>query len=114
MAELIEELKRRNCRVAGGRSHAGCTGPVCVPDVAQPIDTPAESVAANEYSTQVPNEAAEAAADGNRRSIAVLPCANRGTREEDRFFVNGMHDDLLTQLAKIGSLKVISRTSVME
>ncbi|MEJ2159098.1 MAG: tetratricopeptide repeat protein [Chromatiales bacterium] len=49
-----------------------------------------------------------------RRSVAVLPFANRSLREEDQFFADGMHDDLLTQLAKIGSLKVISRTSVME
>jgi len=46
------------------------------------------------------------------RSIAVLPFANRSAREEDRFFVDGIHDDILTQLANIGSLTVISRTSV--
>jgi TolB-like protein/Tfp pilus assembly protein PilF len=47
-------------------------------------------------------------------SIAVLPFANRSANEEDEFFVDGMHDDLLTQLAKISALKVISRTSVMQ
>ncbi len=47
-----------------------------------------------------------------RQSIAVLPFENRSNREEDEFFVAGMHDDLLTNLARIGSLKVISRTSV--
>jgi TolB-like protein/Tfp pilus assembly protein PilF len=47
------------------------------------------------------------------KSIAVLPFANRSNREEDEFFTEGMHDDLLTHLAKIGSLKVISRTSVL-
>ena len=47
-------------------------------------------------------------------SIAVLPFENRSNREEDQFFVDGMHDDLLTTLAKVGSMKVISRTSVME
>ena len=46
------------------------------------------------------------------RSIAVLPFANRSAREEDSFFVDGIHDDILTQLAHIGSLTVISRTSV--
>lgn len=49
----------------------------------------------------------------NRRSIAVLPFENRSARGEDEFFVGGIHDDILTQLAKIGTLKVISRTSVM-
>ena len=47
-------------------------------------------------------------------SIAVLPFANRSANEADAFFVDGMHDDILTHLAKIRSLKVISRTSVME
>jgi TolB-like protein/Tfp pilus assembly protein PilF len=48
------------------------------------------------------------------RSIAVLPFANRSANEEDAFFVDGMHDDILIHLSKIRSLKVISRTSVME
>jgi TolB-like protein/tetratricopeptide (TPR) repeat protein len=47
-------------------------------------------------------------------SIAVLPFANRSRSEDDAFFSDGIHDDLLTQLAKIGDLKVISRTSVMK
>lgn len=50
----------------------------------------------------------------SRQSIAVLPFSTRSNNEEDQFFSDGMHDDLLTQLAKINSLKVISRTSVME
>jgi TolB-like protein/tetratricopeptide (TPR) repeat protein len=48
------------------------------------------------------------------RSIAVLPFANRSNKEDDLFFTDGIHDDLLTQLAKISGLKVISRTSVMK
>jgi len=48
------------------------------------------------------------------KSIAVLPFTTRSNIEDDRFFSDGMHDDLLTQLAKIGNLSVISRTSVME
>jgi len=46
-------------------------------------------------------------------SIAVLPFDNRSANAEDEFFVDGIHDDILTQLARIQSLKVISRTSVM-
>jgi len=45
-------------------------------------------------------------------SIAVLPFENRSARDDDAFFVDGVHDDILTSLAKIGSMKVISRTSV--
>jgi TolB-like protein/Tfp pilus assembly protein PilF len=50
----------------------------------------------------------------SRQSIAVLPFDNRSNREEDQFFTDGIHDDLLTTIARIGSMKVISRTSVME
>jgi TolB-like protein/Flp pilus assembly protein TadD len=46
------------------------------------------------------------------RSVAVLPFDNRSSVSEDEFFIDGIHDDLLTTLARIGSLKVISRTSV--
>lgn len=45
--------------------------------------------------------------------IAVLPFRNRSAREEDAFFAEGIHDDLLTQLSKVASFKVISRTSMM-
>lgn len=50
------------------------------------------------------------------RSIAVLPLMDLSADggEEAAFFAAGIHEDLLTQLSKIDSLKVISRTSVME
>ena len=48
------------------------------------------------------------------KSIAVLPFKNLSGNPQSDAFVDGMHDDLLTQLAKIGALKVISRTSVEE
>ncbi len=47
-------------------------------------------------------------------SIAVLPFANRSNSDDDLFFTDGIHDELLTQLSKISDLKVTSRTSVME
>jgi len=47
-------------------------------------------------------------------SLAVLPFANLSGDEETRPFADGLHDDLLTQLSKIGALTVISRTSVQE
>jgi TolB-like protein len=62
--------------------------------------------------TVVTEEITEATTEVGK-SIAVLPLANRSAREDDQYFADGMHDDLLTQLAKIASLKVISRTSVM-
>jgi TolB-like protein/tRNA A-37 threonylcarbamoyl transferase component Bud32/Flp pilus assembly protein TadD len=45
--------------------------------------------------------------------IAVLPFENLSNDKEDASFAEGVQDDLLTKLAKIGALKVISRTSVM-
>ena len=47
------------------------------------------------------------------KSLAVLPFANLSADKENEFFADGMHDELLTALAKIGALKVISRTSVL-
>src|SRR4029079_2350552 len=46
--------------------------------------------------------------------IAVLPFENLGEQKENLEFVDGLQDDILTKLAKIGDLKVISRTSVMD
>jgi TolB-like protein len=60
------------------------------------------------------DEPFEVTARTGKASIAVLPFANRSADESDIFFVDGMHDDLLTQLAKISALKVISRTSVLQ
>jgi TolB-like protein/predicted Ser/Thr protein kinase len=45
--------------------------------------------------------------------IAVLPFENLSQDKENPFFADGVQDDILTKLAKIGDLKVISRTSVM-
>jgi TolB-like protein/cytochrome c-type biogenesis protein CcmH/NrfG len=50
----------------------------------------------------------------SRQSIAVLPFDNRSDQKSDEYFVEGIHDDLLTNLARIGSLKVISRTSMTQ
>jgi len=47
-------------------------------------------------------------------SIAVLPFQSRSTDPDNVLFADGIHDDLLTRLANISALKVISRTSVME
>jgi len=47
------------------------------------------------------------------KSIAVLPFQNLSDEKQNAYFADGMQDDILTNLAKIGDLKVISRTSVM-
>jgi len=48
----------------------------------------------------------------SRPSVAVLPFENRSDQSKDAYFVDGMHDDILTQLSKVSALRVISRTSV--
>jgi TolB-like protein/Tfp pilus assembly protein PilF len=45
------------------------------------------------------------------KSIAVLPFANLSEEKANEFFAEGIQDEILTRLAKIGALKVISRTS---
>lgn len=47
------------------------------------------------------------------KSIAVLPFDNFSDEKENAFFADGIQDDILTSLAKIRDLKVISRTSVI-
>jgi TolB-like protein/tetratricopeptide (TPR) repeat protein len=66
-------------------------------------DTPTPATPSGPESTTIQNG-----------SIAVLPFANRSDDKDDVYFTDGIHDDLLTQLAKIQDLKVISRTSVMK
>src|SRR5947208_3150895 len=48
------------------------------------------------------------------KSIAVLPLTNLSEEKENAFFADGIQDELLSNLAKIKDLKVISRTSVMQ
>jgi len=47
------------------------------------------------------------------KSIAVLPFESLSDEKENAYFADGIQDDVLTNLSKIGDLKVISRTSVM-
>jgi TolB-like protein/tetratricopeptide (TPR) repeat protein len=46
-----------------------------------------------------------------RPSIAVLPFENNSANHDDAYFVDGIQDDILTQLTRVGSLRVIARTS---
>lgn len=72
---------------------------------AELVRTTAEAVA--EQATESNN------AETLDKSIAVLPFRNRSAVSEDVYFVDGIHDDILTQLAKLSSFgKVISRTSM--
>jgi len=48
------------------------------------------------------------------KSIAVLPFENLSEEKQNAFFADGVQDEILTNLARIADLKVISRTSVMQ
>ncbi len=48
------------------------------------------------------------------KSIAVLPFENRSEEKTNAYFADGIQDEILTNLAKIADLRVISRTSVMQ
>jgi TolB-like protein/class 3 adenylate cyclase/Flp pilus assembly protein TadD len=48
------------------------------------------------------------------KSVAVLPFENLSREPDNAYFADGVQDEILTDLAKIGDLKVISRTSVMQ
>jgi adenylate cyclase len=50
----------------------------------------------------------------NVASVAILPFASLSTGEENAYFAEGFHDELLRQMGRIGDLQVISRTSVIQ
>ncbi|MEE4174653.1 MAG: tetratricopeptide repeat protein [Xanthomonadales bacterium] len=85
--------------------------------VAAPTNAPAPAPTADGADAELPEPArddAPASARERRNAIAVLPFANRSDQASDQYFTDGIHDDLLTQLSRIGAFSVISRTSVME
>jgi TolB-like protein len=61
-----------------------------------------------------PGMASGATGDIPRKSIAVLPFENLSDNKENEYFAAGVHDDILSSLAKVSDLKVISRTSVQQ
>jgi len=74
----------------------------------------AESVTESSSETaQAEVKEVEAVVPTGRPSIAVIPFENMSMDEANEPFTVGIHDDLLTQLSKIRSLKTISRTSVL-
>ncbi len=60
--------------------------------------------------TRAPGEASAV----SEKSIAVLPFENLSSDKENAYFTDGVQDEILTDLARIADLKVISRTSVMQ
>src|SRR5437764_3854022 len=69
------------------------------------------SVAATFFFSRYPTRSALAVVE---KSIAVLPFENLSSDKENAYFTDGVQDEILTHLAKIADVKVISRTSVMQ
>jgi TolB-like protein/class 3 adenylate cyclase/predicted Zn-dependent protease len=67
-----------------------------------------------ESQTVQPPGKGTAAASIPDKSVAVLPFENLSADQENAFFAEGVQDEILTNLAKVADLKVISRTSVMQ
>jgi TolB-like protein/Tfp pilus assembly protein PilF len=78
------------------------------PVAKKPAAPPAPVVAPAATTTPA---AAVAEAD---KSIAVLPFTNMSEDKDSGYFADGIHEDILTNLAHIAALRVVSRTSVME
>src|SRR5438874_358630 len=83
-------LSRRSAPIASGSASSAI--PVATPATA-PVTVPAA----------VPE-----------KSIAVLPFENLSDEKQNAYFTDGVQDEILTDLARIADLKVISRTSVMQ
>jgi TolB-like protein/class 3 adenylate cyclase/Tfp pilus assembly protein PilF len=62
----------------------------------------------------LPEAAADAVTRIAEKSIAVLPFENLSDEKENAYFADGVQDEILTGLARVADLKVISRTSVMQ
>ena len=62
---------------------------------------------------QAPQDMPDVAESGVIRSVVVLPFKNLMNDPDQDFFVEGMHDALITQLSKINSLQIISQTTAM-
>ena len=54
-----------------------------------------------------------AALPGNDKSLAVLPFANLSSDKDNAYFADGIQDEIIARLSKIGDIKVISRTSTL-
>jgi TolB-like protein len=77
-----------------------------------PPAAPAASAAAPPAAVKAPEPVAPVAISA--KSIAVLPFVNMSEEKDTGYFADGVHEDLLTNLALVRDLKVVSRTTVMQ
>jgi TolB-like protein/Tfp pilus assembly protein PilF len=75
---------------------------------------PPDKLSGQTTALKQPAVRSEFSPDIPEKSIAVLPFENLSADPENAFFADGVQDEILTNLAKIADLKVISRSSVMQ
>ncbi len=82
----------------------------------EPVAPPPRPVAVKKVApvTSAPAPAAPVIPANTEKSIAVLPFTNMSEDKDSGYFADGIHEDILTNLAHIAALRVVSRTSVME
>ncbi len=76
----------------------------------RPAAVAPENLLQNAAATSIPPSAPQP----GPKSVAVLPFTNMSEEKDSGFFADGMHEDILTNLALVRDLRVVSRTSVME
>jgi len=76
-----------------------------------PVTTDRQAI---QSSTATKGPPGGASAPAREKSVAVLPFDNLSDEKQNAFFTDGVQDEILTDLAKIADLKVISRSSVMQ
>src|SRR5207302_7837178 len=89
---------------------------IFAPSIMRSLDK-GRSAAASPPQTSATTNSSPAPAAGPavpEKSVAILPFANLSANQENAFFTDGVQDQILTELARIADLKVISRTSVMQ
>ena len=119
--QVPEKLKRRmwSARMPGSASNSSCGGPrLClhgVNSVGRRIGEQClDFFPSGNHKTLPRYRRRVTAVSIPEKSIAVLPFENFSTDKENAFFADGIQDEVLTYLAKVADLKVISRTSVMQ
>src|SRR5947209_8375954 len=80
----------------------------------RPRKNSSAQVASGSTATAAASSPVAAATSAPDKSIAVLPFENLSEDKSNAFFADGVQDEILTNLAKVADLKVISRTSVMQ
>src|SRR5262249_23364836 len=110
-AQLPDKFKQRHSEDA---ARAASGSPSVLRRKGVLIAAGALLVAAGGFSVWLYSRQAASTSSVPEKSIAVLPFQNFSTDKENAFFADGVQDDILTSLARIKDLRVISRSSVMQ